>query len=39
VACAPQTEREVLQEFARRGFAEARTIGRLAAGRARLTVT
>jgi len=38
VACAPEAEQEVLSIFAQRGFAEARTIGRLAAGDARLTV-
>jgi len=38
VACAPEAEKEVLSIFAERGFAEARTIGRLAAGDARLTV-
>jgi selenide,water dikinase len=38
VACAPEAEREVLAEFARRGFAEARTIGRLGAGAPRLSV-
>ena len=38
VACAPEAEKEVLAIFAERGFAEARTIGRLAAGDARLTV-
>jgi selenide,water dikinase len=37
-ACAPEAEREVLAAFAQRGFAEARTIGRLAAGAPRLTV-
>jgi len=39
VACAPQAERAVLAEFARQGFAEARTIGKLSAGPARLTIT
>ncbi|MBI2754693.1 MAG: selenide, water dikinase SelD [Betaproteobacteria bacterium] len=39
VACAPEAERAVLAEFSKRGFAEARTIGRLSAGPARLTVT
>jgi len=39
VACAPEAERGVLAEFARCGFAEARTIGRLAAGAPRLSVT
>ncbi len=38
VACAPQAEKAVLAEFARRGFAQARTIGRLAAGAPRLSV-
>jgi len=38
VACAPESERAVLQEFAKRGFAEARTIGRLSAGEPRLSV-
>jgi selenide,water dikinase len=38
VACAPEAEREVLAAFTQRGFAEARTIGRLAAGAPRLTV-
>jgi selenide,water dikinase len=38
VACAPQAERSVLAEFARQGFAEARAIGRLAAGAPRLAV-
>jgi len=38
VACAPDAEKAVLAEFSKRGFAEARTIGRLAAGAARLTV-
>jgi selenide,water dikinase len=38
VACAPEAERDVLAEFAKRGFAEARTIGRLAAGAPRLSV-
>ena len=36
VACAPQAEREVLDAFRKKGFAEARVIGRLAAGEARL---
>jgi selenide, water dikinase len=39
VACAPQAEQAVLAEFARQGFAQARTIGRLAAGAPRLLVT
>jgi selenide,water dikinase len=38
VACAPEAEQEVLSIFAERGFAEARTIGRLTAGDAHLTV-
>jgi selenide,water dikinase len=38
VACAPDTESEVLAIFRRHGFADARTIGRFAAG-AGLTVT
>ena len=32
VACAPEAEKSVLDEFRKRGFAQARTIGRLAAG-------
>jgi len=39
VACEPRAEREVLKAFAERGFAEARSIGRLVAGKPRLTVT
>ncbi len=39
VACAPQVEQAVLGEFARRGFAGARTIGRFAEGPARLAFT
>jgi len=38
VACAPQAEQAVLAEFSKRGFAEARTIGRLSAGAPRLAV-
>ena len=38
VACAPDAVGEVLGEFARRGFAEARAIGRLMAGSPTLTV-
>jgi selenide,water dikinase len=38
VACTPEAERDVLSEFQRRGFAEARTIGRLMVGAARLRV-
>jgi len=37
VACAPEAEEAVLAEFAKRGFAQARTIGRLAAGPAQIT--
>ena len=39
VACAPEAEQAVLAEFSRRGFSQAKTIGRLAAGAARLTFT
>jgi selenide,water dikinase len=39
VACAPQVEKAVLALFARQGFAEARTIGKLSVGPARLTIT
>jgi selenide,water dikinase len=39
VACAPQAEKAVLAEFAKRGFAEARTIGQLSAGAPRLTIS
>ncbi len=39
VACAPEVENSVLEVFRNKGFAEARVIGRLAAGPARLTVT
>ena len=38
VACAPQAQAAVLKAFTERGFTEARTIGRLAAGAPRLTV-
>jgi selenide,water dikinase len=38
VACAPESERAVLAEFAKRGFADARTIGRVAAGAPHLSV-
>ncbi|HTQ77796.1 MAG TPA: selenide, water dikinase SelD [Burkholderiales bacterium] len=38
VACAPEAEQAALAEFARQGFGQARAIGRLAAGAARLTV-
>src|SRR5688572_19934013 len=37
VACAPGAEKAVLAEFAKRGFAQARAIGRLSAGPARVT--
>ncbi|OGA90361.1 MAG: selenide, water dikinase SelD [Betaproteobacteria bacterium RIFCSPLOWO2_12_FULL_66_14] len=36
VACAPEAEQAVLAEFAKRGFAQARRIGRLDTGAARL---
>jgi selenide,water dikinase len=39
VACAPEAEKEVLAEFAKRGFARARRIGRLGNGAARLKFT
>jgi len=39
VACAPQAEKAVLAEFAKRGFAEVRTIGQLSAGAPRLTIS
>ena len=39
VACAPHAVQDVLKEFEKRGFKEARTIGKLSAGAARLTVT
>jgi selenide,water dikinase len=39
VACAPQASPAVLHEFHKRGFAEAKVIGRLSAGPAKLTVT
>jgi selenide,water dikinase len=38
VACAPEIERNVLDGFRKRGFAEARVIGKLHAGPARLRV-
>jgi len=38
VACAPQAEQAVLAEFSKRGFAEARTVGRLSAGAPRLAI-
>ncbi len=36
VACAPEAEKAVLAEFQKRGFAQARRIGQLGAGAARL---
>ena len=39
VACAAEAVEEVLREFRKRNFAEAKAIGRLAKGPARLTVT
>jgi selenide,water dikinase len=39
VACAPAAEQAVLAEFHQRGFAQARRIGRLAAGAARLNIS
>jgi selenide,water dikinase len=38
VACAPEAEKSVLEVFRQEGFAEARTIGRLVKGPARLAV-
>ena len=38
VACAPEAEKSVLEVFRRKGFAEARTIGRLVEGAPRLAV-
>jgi len=38
VACAPEDEKNVLEEFNTRGFGEARVIGRLKAGPAKITV-
>jgi selenide,water dikinase len=38
VACAPEAEQDVLAEFARQGFAQARAIGRFGAGAPRVTV-
>jgi selenide,water dikinase len=37
VACAPEAQKAVLEEFAKRGFAQAKAIGRLSAGAPRLT--
>ena len=39
VACAPELEKQVISEFNKHGFGEARTIGRLSAGPAQITVT
>ena len=39
VACAPDSQKEVLSEFKKRGFGEARVIGRLRAGPAKISVT
>jgi len=39
VACAPRAQAAVLKAFTERGFSEARSIGRLAAGAPRLTIT
>jgi len=36
VACAPEAEQAVLAEFSKCGFGQAKTIGRLSAGAARL---
>ena len=38
VACAPEAEKSVLEVFRRKGFAEARTIGKLVDGAPRLAV-
>jgi selenide,water dikinase len=38
VACAANVQEKVLEEFSKQGFAEARAIGRLGAGAARITV-
>jgi selenide,water dikinase len=38
VACSPATEKQVLNEFLKQGFADAKVIGRMAEGPARLTV-
>ena len=38
VACAPESEKEVLAAFSKHGFAEARRIGKVAAGEPKLTV-
>ena len=39
VACAPHAVEAVLREFEKRGFPEAKVIGRMTAGPAKLTVT
>jgi selenide,water dikinase len=39
VACSPDSQQEVLSQFKRHGFAEARVIGRLRDGPARIKVT
>ena len=39
VSCAPESVEPVLNEFRKRGFAEATVIGKIGAGPARLTVT
>jgi selenide,water dikinase len=39
VACAPHAVQQVLKEFEKRGFKEAKTIGRFSAGPATLTIT
>ncbi len=38
VACEPAAEKNVLAEFAHRGFSDARTIGRFASGPAKVTI-
>jgi selenide,water dikinase len=38
VSCAPDAVRQVLEEFRKRGFAEAAVIGKIRAGPARLTI-
>jgi len=39
VACAPEAQSAVMEIFRKKGFAEARVIGRLSAGPARISVT
>jgi selenide,water dikinase len=39
VACAEEAVKDVLNEFSKRGFQEARVIGKLSSGPARITVT